>query len=114
MRRRRTRQRGGRTTSRCRNTECRAEVRFFRCEWDGRVRVVNAKPVDGREVHRGAYPEWGGRLWPDAETVAAELSLIRPPGDDVLGEALDLPWYQLHRCQIVWAIAGATREASPA
>jgi hypothetical protein len=91
MRRRRTRQRGGRTTSRCRNTECRAEVRFFRCEWDGRV-----------------------RLWPDAETVAAELSLIRPPGDDVLGEALDLPWYQLHRCQIVWAIAGATREASPA
>lgn len=106
----RRRRHTGPSRPRCRS--CRAEVLFFR-DQDNRNRIVNARPVDGRTAV-GALPEWGGRLWPGVEELAAELSLLRPTGTDVVDEVLDLPWYQLHTCQITDAIAEATREASHA
>lgn len=80
------------------------------------MRIVNARPVNGRDQldTRAAMPEWGGRLWSTVEELAAELSTIRPVGTDVVDEVLDLPWYQLHHCQITHAIAEATREDSHA
>lgn len=108
---RRRRHRRGTSRQQCRNPECRAEVKFF-TDWTGRRRVVNARPVDGREQHRLAYPEWGGRLWETAEDLAAELASLRTVDTDPLQEALDLPWYQLHHCEINQAIAEAVQEAS--
>lgn len=107
------RRRSSSRTPRCES--CRAEVAFFR-DQDGRKRIVNARPVSGRDhqATRGTYPEWGGRLWPTVEDLAAELSLQRPVGEDVLDEVLDLPWYQLHHCQVTQAIADAVREDSNA
>lgn len=80
------------------------------------MRIVNARPVNGRDQidTRYAMPEWGGRLWSPVEDLAAELSTIRPVGTDVLDEVFDLPWYQLHNCQITGAIAEAVREDSNA
>jgi len=96
---------------RCRS--CRAEVLFFR-DQDDKWRVVNVRPVDGRTESVGAMPEWAGRLWPGVDELAAELSTLRPVGTDTVDEVLDLPWYQLHHCQVSHAIAESTREDSHA
>lgn len=107
MSRRRRHQRGSRP--RCRR--CRAEVLFFR-DQDNRWRIVNARSVSGRTQGVGAMPEWGGRLWPSVEDLAAELSTQRAAGVDVVDEVLDLPWYQLHHCQITDAIHDASEDAT--
>lgn len=106
----RRRRHQGKSRPLCRN--CRAEVLFFR-DQENRWRIVNARPVDGRTHGSRAVPEWGGRLWPDADDLAAELSQQRSADADVVEEVLDLPWYQLHHCEITDAIADATREVSP-
>lgn len=93
--------RGRRGPARCRESNCKAPVVFFRSPYTGRPRTFDPSPVDADHPLAGvrAFPVLGGSAaYKPAELVGVLQVQRECSTAEAEAEIRDMPWHLIHEC----------------